>query len=50
MHDERVEGLNEFNNEVKNGNFPYKNTNISMYKGEKDKFLESLDKWKPVHQ
>ena len=50
MHDERVEALNEFNNEVKNGNFPYKNTNISMHKGEKDKFLESLDKWKPIHQ
>ena len=46
---ERVVALSEFRNEVVAGKFPYKQTNISMHKDEKDKFLESLDKWKPVH-
>jgi len=46
---ERVTSLSKFKNEVVAGNFPYKETNISMHKGEKSKFLESLDKWKPTH-
>jgi len=46
---ERVAALSKFKNEVIAGNFPYEQTNISMHKDEKDKFLELLDKWKPVH-
>ena len=49
IHSERVEALSKFKNEVVAGNFPYSETNISMHKGEKDKFLEDLDKWKPTH-
>ena len=49
IHDERVAALSEFRNEVMEGNFPYSNTNISMQKNEKEKFLEDLDKWKPIH-
>ncbi len=37
-----------FQNE--NDDFPYPQTNISMHKGEKNKLLEAIDKWKPVHQ
>ena len=47
---ERIDALGEFKSEVVAGKFPYSKTNISMVKGEKDKFLEELDKWKPVHQ
>tara|TARA_S200000501_G_scaffold297653_1_gene283984 strand:- start:116 stop:964 length:849 start_codon:yes stop_codon:yes gene_type:complete len=47
---ERIEALSEFKNEVVAGNFPYPKTNITMAKGEKNKFLEALDKWKPTHQ
>ena len=47
---ERLAALSEFKNEVVADKFPYKQTNISMHKDEKDKFLESLDKWKPVHK
>ena len=50
IHEERVTALSKFKSEVISGNFPYTQTNISMHKGEKIKFLESLDKWKPVHQ
>ena len=50
IHKERVEALSKFRDEVVAGNFPYKDTNISMHKGEKEKFLEALDKWKPTHQ
>ena len=50
IHKERVEALSKFRNEVVAGNFPYKDTNISMHEGEKEKFLEALDKWKPTHQ
>tara|TARA_B100000575_G_scaffold279920_1_gene268806 strand:- start:6243 stop:6995 length:753 start_codon:yes stop_codon:yes gene_type:complete len=49
MYEERVTALNKFKNEVVDGNFPYPDTNISMHRGEKDKFLEYLDKWKPTH-
>ena len=50
IHKERVEALSKFRDEVVAGNFPYKDTNISMHDGEKEKFLEALDKWKPTHQ
>ena len=50
IHKERVEALSKFRDEVVAGNFPYKDTNISMHEGEKEKFLEALDKWKPTHQ
>ena len=42
--------LSAFNSEVKSSNFPYPETNISMHTGETEKFLESIDKWTPVHQ
>ncbi len=50
IHQERVAALNEFHNEVTAGNFPYPKNNISMHDGEKEKFLEALDKWSPTHQ
>ena len=50
IHEERVAALGKFHSEVTKGNFPYPQTNISMHDGEKDKFLEALDKWSPTHQ
>ena len=50
IHDERVAALGQFHSEVVKGNFPYQQTNISMHEGERDKFLEALDKWSPTHQ
>ena len=50
IHDERVAALGAFHGEVTAGNFPYPQTNISMHDGEKEKFLEALDKWSPTHQ
>ena len=50
IHEERVAALGQFHSEVVAGNFPYQQTNISMHEGEKDKFLEALDKWSPTHQ
>jgi 3-methyl-2-oxobutanoate hydroxymethyltransferase len=50
IHEERVVALETFHNEVAAGNFPYPATNINMYEGEKEKFLEALDKWIPAHQ
>lgn len=50
IHNERVAALGEFHREVATGNFPYPQTNISMHAGEKEKFLEALDKWTPTHQ
>jgi len=50
IHAERVAALGEFHREVADGNFPYAPTNISMHEGEKEKFLEALDKWTPTHQ
>ena len=50
VHEERVKALSAFNTEVKNNNFPYQETNISMHPGENEKFLESIEKWTPVHQ
>ena len=50
IHEERVAALGQFHSEVVEGNFPYQQTNISMHEGERDKFLEALDKWSPTHQ
>ena len=50
IHEERVAALGQFHSEVVEGNFPYRQTNISMHEGERDKFLEALDKWSPTHQ
>lgn len=50
IHTERVEALSKFHNEVHAQNFPYPETNIRMHDGERDKLLEALDKWTPVHQ
>ena len=50
IHEERVAALSEFHNEVAAHNFPYAQTNIGMHEGEKDKFLEALDKYTPLHQ
>ena len=50
IHEERVAALGQFHSEVVAGNFPYQQTNISMHEGERDKFLEALDKWSPTHQ
>ena len=50
VHEERVAALTAFHQEVLSGAFPYPSTNISMHEGEKEKFLEELDKWVPTHQ
>jgi 3-methyl-2-oxobutanoate hydroxymethyltransferase len=50
IHEERVAALGEFHREVTQGNFPYPQTNIAMHPGEKEKFLEALEKWTPTHQ
>ena len=50
IHEERVAALGKFHGEVTAKNFPYPQTNIGMHPGEKDKFLEALDKWRPIHQ
>jgi len=50
IHDERVKALGAFHSEVHAQKFPYAETNVVMHPGEKDVFLESLDKWSPVHQ
>ena len=50
IHTERVAALGEFQREVAAGHFPCAQTNIAMHDGEKERFLEALDKWTPVHQ
>ena len=50
IHTERVAALGEFHREVHAQNFPYASTNIGMHDGEQEKFLEDLDKWRPVHR
>jgi 3-methyl-2-oxobutanoate hydroxymethyltransferase len=45
-----VAALGAFHSEVVAEKFPYASTNIGMLDGEKDKFLEALDKWSPTHQ
>jgi len=50
IHEERVAALSAFHKEVVAQNFPYAHTNIAMHPGEKEKFLEALDRWAPTHQ
>ena len=50
LHEERVAALGAFHQEVVANHFPYAHTNIAMRAGEKEKFLEALDKWTPAHQ
>ncbi|MEM9129887.1 MAG: 3-methyl-2-oxobutanoate hydroxymethyltransferase [Pseudomonadota bacterium] len=50
IHQERVAALSEFHKEVAAQKFPYAETNVTMHAGEKDRFLESLDKWRPTHE
>ena len=50
IYEERVAALDAFHKEVVANNFPYAHTNIAMHAGEKEKFLEALDKWTPAHQ
>lgn len=47
IHEERVAALRTFHSEVSAQKFPYPETNVTMRPGEKDKFLEALDKWSP---
>lgn len=49
IHAERVQALAAFHSEVAAQNFPYPETNVTMLPGERDLFLEALDKWKPTH-
>ena len=48
--EERAAALKAFHDEVTAKHFPYPETNIAMHPGEKDKFLEQLDKWTPIYQ
>ena len=50
IREERVAALGQFHREVAAGNFPYAETSIGMHPGEKEKFVEALEKWTPVHQ
>ena len=50
IYKERVAALGAFHQEVAANHFPYAHTNIAMRAGEKEKFLEALDKWTPAHQ
>ncbi len=50
IREERVSALGQFHREVVAGNFPYAETSIGMHPGEKEKFLEALEKWNPTHQ
>jgi 3-methyl-2-oxobutanoate hydroxymethyltransferase len=50
IHEERVAALSTFHKEVVAQNFPYAHTNIAMHPGEKEVFLEALDRWTPAHQ
>ncbi len=50
VHKERVSALSAFNSEVKKNNFPYPETNISMYPSESEKFMDLIEKWTPIHQ
>ncbi|MHC8596953.1 3-methyl-2-oxobutanoate hydroxymethyltransferase [Arenicellales bacterium IMCC55707] len=50
IYKERVAALGAFHQEVVANHFPYAHANIAMRAGEKEKFLEALDKWTPAHQ
>ncbi|MEM7074255.1 MAG: 3-methyl-2-oxobutanoate hydroxymethyltransferase [Pseudomonadota bacterium] len=47
IHKERVDALGAFHSEVTARKFPYPETNVTMHAGEKERFLEALDKWRP---
>ena len=49
MREERIGALTDFHQEVRQGNFPYPATNITMKPGEKNRFLEALDAFTPTH-
>ena len=49
MHQERVAALRQFHDEVSAQNFPYDSTNVKMHEGEREKFLDALAGWQPVH-
>ncbi len=49
IHQERVAALGAFHQEVAAGTFPYPQTSIGMHPGEKERFLEALDRWSPTH-
>ena len=50
IHEERVAALGRFHEEVRALNFPYQETCIRMHPGEKERFLEALDKRTPSHR
>ena len=50
IHNERVIALSKFQKDVISSNFRYQQNNISMHIGEKEKFLDALDKWIPIYQ
>ncbi|MDJ0821825.1 MAG: 3-methyl-2-oxobutanoate hydroxymethyltransferase [Paracoccaceae bacterium] len=50
IKEKRIAALGAFHREVTAGNFPYPQTNIGMHPGEKESFLEALDKWRPTHE
>ena len=50
IHEERAAALGRFHEEVRALNFPYPETSIGMHPGEKEKFLEALDKRTPSHR
>lgn len=50
IHEERVAALGKFHEEVRARKFPFPETTIGMYPGEKQRFLEALDKWTPSHR
>ncbi|MDE0694531.1 MAG: 3-methyl-2-oxobutanoate hydroxymethyltransferase [Boseongicola sp.] len=50
IHEERVAALGKFHEEVRALSFPYPETGIGMHPGEKERFLEALDKWTPAHR
>ena len=49
IKEERVAALSAFHTEVAAGKFPYDETNVGMKPGEKEQFLEALDKWVSPH-
>lgn len=49
MHQERVLALRQFHDEVSAQNFPYDSKNVKMHEGEREKFLDALAGWQPVH-
>ena len=50
VHEERVAALGQFHREVADGSFPHAETSIGMHPGEKEKFLDALERWSPTHR